>query len=90
MQESWLGVWGVRVQPLEVLVNMAIGDEAIGPAVVSKSLKVQPQPTQSTLSWNIPLVRDPVLEESRAQVDEEGHGFVPVVGDKECRASRRR
>ena len=56
MQQGRLGVRAVVPQQLQVVVDMAVGDEAIRPAVVVEIRQAQPQPTQGVLSVAMPLL----------------------------------
>ena len=70
-------------QQLEVVVHVAVGDEAIGPAVVVEIRQAQPQPTQGVLSVAIPLVgvRSSNIPPPRFMI--QGVGLVPVIGDEQ-------
>ena len=67
----------------EVVVDVAVGDETIGPAVVVEIGQAQPQPTQGRLSCIMPLLRVRSSNMPLPQIDEERVGLVPVVGDEQ-------
>ena len=55
VQQGRLVIGAVLAKESEIVVDVAVGDEAIGPAVVVEIRQAQPQPTQGMLSVASPM-----------------------------------
>ena len=91
MQQRGLLV-GVKVarQEMLVVVDIAVDDERVGPAVaVEIGQHASPaDPREAVVPEALRL--GAVLKHSVSQVDEQADALAPVVGDEAARAGRRR